>query len=46
MDVGIYTHSIKNNLMESGGDLYMKYTLDINSSYMSDNEIIMNIKKA
>lgn len=45
MDIGIYTHSIKNALMDDGGDLYMKYTLDINSSYMSDNEIIMNIKK-
>lgn len=46
MDIGIYTHSIKNNLMDDGGNLYMKYTLDINTSYMSDNEIIMNIKKA
>ena len=46
MDIGIYTHSIKNNLMDDGGDLYLKYTIDINASYMSDNEIIMNIKKA
>lgn len=46
MMIGIYTHTIENKLDKSGGSLYMKYTLDINSSYMSDNEIIMNIKKA
>lgn len=46
MDIGIYTHSIVNNLKDDGGTLYMKYTIDINTSYMSDNEIILNIKKA
>lgn len=44
MAVGIYTHSIKNDLDSDGGRLYMKYTIDVNSSYMSDNEIIMNIR--
>lgn len=46
MVIGIYTHSIDNKLSENGGSLYMKYTIDINTSYMSDNEIIMNVKKA
>lgn len=46
MVVGIYTHAIENKLDDNGGRLYMKYTIDINTSYMSDNEIIMNIKKA
>ena len=45
MDIGIYTHSIINKLNDDGGTLYMKYTIDINASYMSDNEIILNIKK-
>ncbi|MGN0621528.1 MAG: DUF1934 domain-containing protein [Porcipelethomonas sp.] len=44
MVVGIYTHSLENGLNPDGGRLYMKYTIDVNSSYMSDNEIIMNIK--
>ena len=43
--VGIYTHKIQNELNLSGGYLYMRYTIDINSSYISDNEIIMNIEK-
>lgn len=41
--IGVYTHSIKNDL-DSGGNLYMKYTLDINSSHLSDNEIILKIE--
>ncbi len=45
MMVGIYTHKIQNDLNDSGGYLYMRYTIDINSSYISDNEIIMNIEK-
>ncbi len=45
MMVGIYTHKIQNELNLSGGYLYMRYTIDINSSYISDNEIIMNIEK-
>lgn len=45
MMIGIYTHVIENDLSDDGGRLYMKYTIDINTSYMSDNEIILNIKK-
>ncbi|MBR6241868.1 MAG: DUF1934 domain-containing protein [Ruminococcus sp.] len=43
MQIGIYTHEIRNTLHEDG-KLYMKYTLDLNSSFLSDNEIIMNIE--
>lgn len=41
--VGIYTHAIVNGLTEDGGDLYMKYTVDINSSFVSDNEILLHV---
>lgn len=44
MMVGVFTHSIKNNINNNGGSLYMKYTLDINSSYVSDNEIFLDIE--
>ncbi|MCI8775797.1 MAG: DUF1934 domain-containing protein [Oscillospiraceae bacterium] len=46
MIVGIYTHKIDNSLTSDGGRLYLKYTIDVNSSYLSDNEIVMNIKNA
>ena len=42
--VGITTKDIKSSLNENGGDLYMNYVVDINSSYISDHEIIINIK--
>lgn len=44
MMVGIFTHAIVNELNEDGGSLYMKYTIDINSSYISDNEIFLKIQ--
>ncbi len=42
--VGIYTHAIENRLHSNGGDVYLKYTIDVNSSYVADNEIYINIK--
>lgn len=43
MQIGIYTNAIENTLNENGR-LYLKYTLDVNASYLSDNELIINIK--
>lgn len=42
--VGITTKDIKSTLSDNGGDLYLKYIVDINSSYISEHEIIVNIK--
>jgi len=42
--IGIFTHEIINELTDSGGNLYFKYTLDVNSSYISDNEVYVHIK--
>lgn len=43
MQIGVYAHAIDNTIAKDGR-LYMKYTLDLNSSYLSDNEIIMKVK--
>lgn len=43
MQIGVFTHDISNTI-DKDGRLYMKYTLDLNSSYLSDNEIILQIK--
>ncbi len=43
LTMGIFTHCIDNNVDDSGGELYLKYTVDINSSYISDNEIYIKI---
>lgn len=44
LQIGVYTHSIENTLADNGR-LYFKYTLDLNSSYLSDNEIILTVQK-
>lgn len=41
--VGIFAHSIINEIKDFKGQLYLKYTIDINSSYVSDNEILIVI---
>ena len=43
--IGINASKISSTLSDSGGEVYFKYTIDINSSYMSDNEIYVNIKE-
>jgi len=42
--MGIFTHCIYNDVNENGGEVYLKYTVDINSSYVSDNEIYIKIQ--
>ena len=45
MHIGVFTHAIDDDL-KNDGRLYLKYTLDLNSSYLSDNEIILkNVDK-
>lgn len=43
MVVGITTNSIKNSLGSQGGSVYLNYSVDINSSFLSDNEIFIDI---
>jgi hypothetical protein rflaF_06381 len=43
LQIGVYTHTIENNISKNGR-IYLKYTLDLNSSYLSDNEIIMTVQ--
>lgn len=44
LQIGVYTHAIENTISKDGR-LYLKYTLDLNSSYLSDNEIIMTVQE-
>ncbi len=43
LQIGVFTHQIKNSI-EKDGSIYLRYTLDLNSSYLSDNEIIMTVQ--
>ncbi len=46
MNVGVFGVDVNNELNLSGGKLKMKYTLDINSGLISNNEIEISIKAA
>ncbi|MCL2087173.1 MAG: DUF1934 domain-containing protein [Oscillospiraceae bacterium] len=43
--VGIAADTIRADFNDNGGKLYLKYTVDINSSFMSENEMFINIKE-
>ncbi|MGN0691146.1 MAG: DUF1934 domain-containing protein [Oscillospiraceae bacterium] len=45
MMVGIFTKAIENTLTEDGGELLLKYTIDVNSAYVSDNEVLLSVEK-
>lgn len=42
--IGVNTRQIDSHLTDEGGDLYFAYSLDINSSLVSENEVFINIK--
>lgn len=42
--VGINAIEIKNELSESGGKAYARYSIDMNSCYISENEIFFEIE--
>lgn len=43
--VGVFTHKIEDHLTADGGQLYLRYTLDANASFLSENEIYLQILK-
>jgi len=44
--VGVLGSRIKSSLTDEGGDLQVKYSLDINSMYASENEMYIQIKES
>lgn len=44
ISIGVSTRKIDSKLNENGGELYFSYSLDINQTYVSDNEVYINIK--
>lgn len=43
--IGINTDELKNEITDRGGDLYLKYTIDVNSGFLSENEMFINVKE-
>lgn len=42
--IGIMGNQIDNRLGESGGTLYLRYTIDMNGSFVSENEISITVE--
>lgn len=42
--IGITTTALDNSIDESGGRLYIKYTIDVNAGLMLTNEITVSVK--
>lgn len=42
--MGINAFEVKNNLGSDGGTLYLKYSIDINSDFVSENELNIRVK--
>jgi len=45
MTMGIFGEKIDSTINDDGGDLHVKYTLDVNTSLASENEILINVKE-
>ncbi len=46
MEIGVYTDSLESSSGDCGGDLRLHYTLDMNSSLMSENELEISVSEA
>lgn len=42
--MGINAFEVKNDVTSDGGKLYLRYSIDINSDFVSENELNLNIK--
>lgn len=46
LQMGVFTSELKNDLSDDGGKLKINYTLDINSSLSSKNELFVEVSTA
>lgn len=44
LQIGVFADAIQNNLTEQGGNVYFRYELDVNSVFLSKNEIFIDVK--
>lgn len=43
--IGVSAHEIDVKLDDRGGQLYFSYSLDVNSTHISDNEVFISVKE-
>lgn len=45
-NVTVNTHAISSSIKETGGDLHIKYSIDVNSQFTGSNHINISVKEA
>lgn len=45
LSLGVYTQTLKHDLSAAGGELCIRYTLDIDTQLSSSNEICVRLRK-
>ena len=43
--IGVSAHEISSHLTDDGGELFFSYSLDVNASHISDNEVYISVQK-
>lgn len=46
LNIGVFGEQVAHNLTDSGGEVYMRYTIDINSAMQSRNEVKITVKES
>jgi len=46
MEIGVYANEVDCNITEEGGSIRLVYTLDMNTSMFSRNELLIDVKPA
>ena len=41
--IGVSAHELRTSLGENGGEVYFSYSLDVNASHISDNEVYVTV---
>lgn len=44
IQIGVFADHIQNDLTGDGGKVYFKYQLDVNSVFLSENEVYIDVK--
>ena len=45
MMIGVFGERLRSNFADVGGELFMRYTIDVNGGYQSRNEIKITVKE-
>lgn len=45
LEIGVFTDGLESTIGENGGSLHLKYTMDMNSALLSENELEISVTR-